>query len=148
MDRILELRGELLVALLQTFATVGAAIPLAVLIGTPLGIRLFNHAPGGISPSPRTHVVVSAVVNAVRSFPFMILLIAIIGSITITTVSFISYSAMVGLVVGGGIGDFAIRYGDYRYETPVMMVAIVLVLLVTFVQWGGIRLARLTDKRV
>ena len=74
---------------------------------------------------------------------------AIIGSITITTVSFISYSAMVGLVGGGGIGDFAIRYGYYRYETDVMLVAIVLmILLVTVVQWGGTRLASLTDKRV
>src|SRR5699024_12662229 len=46
----------------------------------------------------------------------------IIGSLTVTMVSFISYSAMVGLVGGGGIGDFAIRYGYYRYETAVMLV--------------------------
>ncbi|MDN5731697.1 MAG: ABC transporter permease subunit, partial [Yaniella sp.] len=73
----------------------------------------------------------------------------IIGSITITTVSFISYSAMVGLVGGGGIGDFAIRYGYYRYETVVMFVAVVLmVLLVSAVQWGGNSLARVADKRI
>ena len=73
----------------------------------------------------------------------------IIGSITITTVSFISYSAMVGLVGGGGIGDFAIRYGYYRYETVVMFVAVVLmVALVSAVQWGGNFLARVADKRI
>ena len=74
---------------------------------------------------------------------------ALIGSITITTVSFISYSAMVGLVGGGGIGDFAIRYGYYRYETEVMLVAIVLMLLlVSAVQMLGNRLVRITDKRL
>lgn len=73
----------------------------------------------------------------------------IVGSITITTVSFISYSAMVGLVGGGGIGDFAIRYGYYRYETPVMLVAIALMLLmVWFVQSSGTLLARRLDKRL
>ncbi len=74
---------------------------------------------------------------------------ALIGSITITTVSFISYSAMSGLVGGGGIGDLAIRYGYYRYETETMIVAcILMVLLVSIVQYGGTRIARMTDKRV
>ncbi|AXR74683.1 ABC transporter permease [Auritidibacter sp. NML130574] len=220
MERILELLPELTTALLQTFVMIGVAIPIAVLLGTPLGIWLVNHAPDGISPSPHLHKVISALVNAVRSFPFLILLIAIIpftrllvgttvgtaaaivpltvnaipyfarlveqninqlgsgpieaaramgatrgqiirqvmlvdarpaliGSITITTVSFISYSAMVGLVGGGGIGDFAIRYGYYRYETEVMLVAIVLMLLlVSAVQMLGNRLVRITDKRL
>lgn len=220
MERVIQLLPEFGEALLQTFAMIGVAIPLAVLLGTPVGIWLFIHAPGGIAPLPKTHAVVNGIVNTIRSFPFLILLIAIIpftrllvgttvgtaaaivpltinaipyfarlveqnitqlgtgaveasramgatrgqiirnvllvdakpaiiGSITITTVSFISYSAMVGLVGGGGIGDFAIRYGYYRYETDVMLVAIVLmILLVTVVQWGGTRLASLTDKRV
>ena len=73
---------------------------------------------------------------------------ALIGSITIMTVSFISYSAMAGLVGGGGIGDFAIRYGYYRYETPLMVVAILLMIgLVTVVQFSGSRLARALDRR-
>ena len=63
----------------------------------------------------------------------------LVSSITIMTVSFISYSAMAGLVGGGGIGDFAIRYGYYRYETALMITAIVLmIVLVTLVQLGGI----------
>ena len=73
----------------------------------------------------------------------------IVSSITIMTVSFISYSAMAGLVGGGGIGDFAIRYGYYRYETPLMITAIVLmILLVTIVQLGGSYVARRLDKRL
>jgi D-methionine transport system permease protein len=74
---------------------------------------------------------------------------ALLSSITIMTVSFISYSAMAGLVGGGGIGDFAIRYGYYRYETPLMITAIVLmILLVTIVQLGGSYIARRLDKRL
>ena len=53
-------------------------LPFAVLLGTPLGIWLFTHAPGGLSPSPRLHRVVDAAVSMLRSFPFLILLIAII----------------------------------------------------------------------
>ena len=64
------------------------------------------------------------------------------------TVSFISYSAMAGLVGGGGIGDFAIRYGYYRYEPALMVVAILLMIaLVAVVQTGGARWARSLDKR-
>ena len=74
---------------------------------------------------------------------------ALISSITIMTVSFISYSAMAGLVGGGGIGDFAIRYGYYRYETGLMLTAIVLmVLLVQGVQLGGSWFSRRADKRL
>lgn len=220
MDRIIELLPEFGEAMIQTGLMIGISIPIAVLLGTPIGIWLVTHAPGGMSPSPIMFKIVSSLVNAVRSFPFLILLIAIIpftrllvgttvgtaaaivpltinaipyfarlveqnitqmgdgpieaaramgatrgqiirsvmlvdarpaiiGSITITTVSFISYSAMVGLVGGGGIGDFAIRYGYYRYETPVMLVAIVIMLvLVTVVQLIGNKLVRVTDKRV
>ena len=52
--------------------------------------------------------------------------------------SLIGFSAMAGIVGGGGIGDLAIRYGYYRYETGVMIVTVViLVALVQIVQIGG-----------
>src|SRR5699024_6691038 len=47
-------------------------------------------------------------------------------------VSFISYSTIMGVVGGGGIGDFAIRYGYQRYETDIMYTAIVVIIV--FVQ--------------
>ncbi|MGP9526816.1 methionine ABC transporter permease [Glutamicibacter sp. AOP5-A2-18] len=218
-DRIVELAPEIWVAMAQTFAMLLVAIPIAILLGTPLGIWLFSMSPNGLRPRPRLHQIVDGIVNTIRSFPFLILLIAIIpftrfvvgttigtaavivpltinaipyfarfveqnisqlgngvveaaqamgatrgqiirevllvearpallSSVTIMTVSFISYSAMAGLVGGGGIGDFAIRYGYYRYETGVMLLAIILmILLVHAVQFVGTRLSRAADKR-
>lgn len=218
-DRIVELAPEIWVAMAQTFAMLLVAIPIAILLGTPLGIWLFSMSPNGLRPRPRLHQIVDGIVNTIRSFPFLILLIAIIpftrfvvgttigtaavivpltinaipyfarfveqnisqlgngvveaaqamgatrgqiirevllvearpallSSITIMTVSFISYSAVAGLVGGGGIGDFAIRYGYYRYETGVMLLAIILmILLVHAVQFVGTRLSRAADKR-
>ena len=219
-DRILEVLPEIGVAMGQTLTMLLVAIPLAVLLGTPLGVLLYTIGPNGLKHRPKLHRVLDGLVNLLRSFPFLILLIAIIpvtrfivgttigtaavivpltlnaipyfarfveqnlsqlgggvveaarsmgasrsqivrdvliveakpglvSSITIMTVSFISYSAMAGLVGGGGIGDFAIRYGYYRYETPLMITAIVLmILLVTVVQLGGSYVARRLDKRL
>ncbi|MEE1621757.1 methionine ABC transporter permease [Zafaria sp. Z1313] len=220
LSRIVELLPEIGVAMGQTFAMLLVSIPLAVLFGTPLGIWLYSMSPHGLKPRPRLHRIVDGLVNTMRSFPFLILLIAIIpvtrfivgttigtaavivpltinaipyfarfveqnlthlgtgvveaaramgatrgqivrdvllveakpaliGSVTIMTVSFISYSAMAGLVGGGGIGDFAIRYGYYRYETGVMFLAIILMIaLVQLVQIAGTRLGRRLDKRL
>lgn len=219
-DRIIEVWPEILAAMGQTVTMLLVAIPLAVLLGTPLGVLLYSIGPNGLKNKPKLHRILDGAVNLVRSFPFLILLIAIIpftrlvvgttigtaavivpltinaipyfarfveqnitqlgggvveaarsmgaskiqivrdvllveakpalvGSITIMTVSFISYSAMAGLVGGGGIGDFAIRYGYYRYETDLMVVAILLmILMVTAVQLGGSAIARRLDKRV
>jgi D-methionine transport system permease protein len=219
-DRILEVLPEIGVAMGQTLTMLLVAIPLAVLLGTPLGVLLYTIGPNGLKHRPKLHRTLDGLVNLIRSFPFLILLIAIIpitrfivgttigtaavivpltinaipyfarfveqnlsqlgsgvveaarsmgasrsqivrdvliveakpglvSSITIMTVSFISYSAMAGLVGGGGIGDFAIRYGYYRYETPLMITAIVLmILLVTIVQLGGSYIARRLDKRL
>ena len=62
----------------------------------------------------------------------------LLRGLTITAVSLIGYSAMAGIVGGGGIGDLAIRFGYYRYETNVMLITVILlVLLVQFVQSGG-----------
>ncbi len=220
LERILEVLPEIATAMGQTLTMLLVAIPLAVLLGTPLGVTLYTIGPNGLKHKPKLHRTLDGLVNLIRSFPFLILLIAIIpvtrfivgttigtaavivpltinaipyfarfveqnlsqlgggvveaarsmgasrsqivrdvliveakpglvSSITIMTVSFISYSAMAGLVGGGGIGDFAIRYGYYRYETPLMITAIVLmILLVTIVQLSGSYLARRLDKRL
>jgi D-methionine transport system permease protein len=55
---------------------------------------------------------------------------------------------MTGFVGGGGLGDIAIRYGYYRYQTGIMLVTVaLLVIIVQVLQEIGIRLARLGDKR-
>lgn len=72
----------------------------------------------------------------------------IIHGITITTISLVGYSAMAGIVGGGGIGDLAIRFGYYRYDNTIMITTVViLICLVQLIQFLGDRIARLTDKR-
>ena len=74
---------------------------------------------------------------------------AIVLSMTLAIVSLIGYSAMVGAVGGGGLGDLGIRYGYQRFM-PEMMAAVVLVLvaMVQAVQSAGDRLARRLNKRL
>lgn len=73
---------------------------------------------------------------------------SLIRAITVTLVSLIGFSAMAGIVGGGGIGDLAIRYGYYRYETGVMIVTVViLVVLVQFIQLVGDKLAIVFTKK-
>lgn len=74
---------------------------------------------------------------------------AIALGLTLAVVSLIGYSAMVGAVGGGGLGDLGIRYGYQRFLPEVMLaVVVVLVLLVQIVQTAGDRIARKVNKRV
>jgi D-methionine transport system permease protein len=73
----------------------------------------------------------------------------ITSALTLTIVSLIGYSAMVGAVGGGGLGDLGIRYGYQRFMPDVMaIVVVVLIVLVQLVQSAGDRLARQFDKRI
>ena len=73
---------------------------------------------------------------------------SLIIGFTTAFVSFISYSTIMGVVGGGGIGDFAIRYGYQRYETDIMYTAIVIIIIfVQVAQWFGFKLAKKLDKR-
>lgn len=65
----------------------------------------------------------------------------LIAGITITTVTLVSYTAMSGVIGGGGLGDLAIRYGFQRFQTDVMIVTvIILLILVQLLQTLGDRL--------
>ena len=69
------------------------------------------------------------------------------AAIAVTTI--LSYSAMSGFVGGGGLGDIAIRFGYYRYETGTMLVTVViLVLIVQVIQEVGNYLMKRTDRRL
>ncbi|MDR1828639.1 MAG: ABC transporter permease [Methylobacteriaceae bacterium] len=73
---------------------------------------------------------------------------AIIGGMTVCVVVMIGSSAMAGAVGAGGLGDLAIRYGYERYETKVLFdIIIILIVMVTIVQFTGEKLARLVDHR-
>lgn len=71
----------------------------------------------------------------------------IVGSaIAVTTI--LSYSAMAGFTGGGGLGDIAIRYGYNRYQTDIMLVTVVLlVVIVQVLQAVGMKIANGSDRR-
>lgn len=74
--------------------------------------------------------------------------ISILNGAVIAIGTIIGYSAMAGAVGGGGLGDIAIRYGYYRYETTIMIITvIIIVLLVQLFQYLGNTLAIKLDKR-
>jgi D-methionine transport system permease protein len=73
---------------------------------------------------------------------------SLLVGVTIAIGTILGYSAMAGVIGGGGLGDIAIRYGYYRYETDIMMVTVVLlVILVQILQTIGMRMSVRFDKR-
>ncbi|MBD7907744.1 methionine ABC transporter permease [Sporosarcina gallistercoris] len=68
--------------------------------------------------------------------------------LTTSIISFISYSTIMGVVGGGGIGDFAIRYGYQQFKTDLMIYMIVImIILVQLIQFTGTTVSRWIDKR-
>lgn len=209
----------LLKGLWQTTQMVAAAGLIGTLIGLPMGVFLATSGKGELFAAPKTNRVIGLIVNALRSTPFIILVVAIIPltrfitgtsigtiaaivpltistvpfvarlieaairevdkglieaaramgatpyqivakvllaealpgitlALTLTLVSLIGYSAMVGAVGGGGLGDLGIRYGYQRFMPEVMLAVVaVLIVLVQAVQSAGDHLARRFDKR-
>ena len=115
---------------------VGAAPFFARLVETSLkevdkGVIEAAHAMGAST----RHIILRVLLPEARP--------GLLAGMTITIVTLVSYTAMSGMVGGGGLGDLAIRYGYQRYETEVMLVAVVLmVVLVQLLQMAGDRLVR------
>ena len=129
-------------------------------VGLPLGIALTLTDEGGIAPNRTVYQILDVIINITRSIPFLILLIlvmpltkAIVGktygsTATIVLGTVLGYSAMAGVIGGGGLGDIAIRYGYYRYDTGVMLVTLVfIVAIVQLLQGLGNLAARKIDHR-
>ena len=73
---------------------------------------------------------------------------SILVGVTIALGTILGYSAMAGIVGGGGLGDIAMRYGYYRYEKEIMFVAVVLlVVLVQIFQTIGMKMSVKLDRR-
>lgn len=73
---------------------------------------------------------------------------SIIQGVTLTIISLVAFSAMAGVVGGGGIGDLAIRFGYYRYDNTIMIATVaILILLVQTIQIAGDWFAKSIDKR-
>ncbi len=216
---IVAMRSEIVQALWETFIMVGLSTTCAALFGTVLGVLLFMTANRQLHYNLPVNLVLDSVVNLMRAFPFVILMIAMIpatraivgstigpvaaslvlsvsgmfyfarlveqnlrevprgvieaaismgatplaivrkvllnearagmvSSITVLAISLLSYSAAAGMIGGGGLGDLAIRYGYYRYQTEVIVfIVAVLVLLVVLIQSLGTWIAHKLDKR-
>lgn len=117
------------------FASVALSIA-----AVPLFARLAESSFNGINPgvieasiaggAPLSMIVIDVLIPEAKK--------SIIQAITLTIISIIAFSATAGVVGGGGIGDLAIRYGYYRYDTLTMIVTVViLVIIVQLIQWIG-----------
>lgn len=74
---------------------------------------------------------------------------SLISNATIGITTILGYSAMSGIIGGGGLGKIAINYGYYRYKTLIMIMAVILlIVIVQIFQSVGDRLAKKSDKRL
>lgn len=72
----------------------------------------------------------------------------VIAGATVTAIALVSYTAMAGVVGAGGLGDLAVRFGYQRFQTDVMVVTVVLLLvLVQILQMAGDRLVTSVSHR-
>ena len=130
--------------------TVASIVPL-VIAAFPFVARLVEGSLREVNPN---------IVEAAQSMgasPFQIIVKvmlpesvpSLISNATIAITTILSYSAMSGIIGGGGLGKIAINYGYYRYKYVVMLIAVVLlVLMVQVFQSVGTRLAARCDKRL
>lgn len=133
----------LTVLLTGTSLGVAGAIPPLVVGGTPFFARLVETAlrevdHGIIEASQAMGASVRQIVTGAllpEALP------GIIAAATVTAIALVSYTALSGVVGGGGLGDLAIRYGYQRFQLNVMFVTIILLLiLVQVLQTVGNRL--------
>lgn len=213
---LLQLIGP---ALGETLVMVLFSTLVAVIIGFPVGVMLFVTGEGGFMKMPLLNRFCSWLVDVLRSFPFVILMIAIlpltrlivgtavgtaatilplslaaapfvarvietalieidpgvitaakamgstnwqiiykvlvpevmpsvVSGITLTIINLIGYSAMAGILGGGGLGQLAIAYGYNRFRTDVMVSSVlVIIVLVVMIQFVGTKLSTMLLKR-
>lgn len=212
--------AELIIpAALETIIMVFFSTLFSLLMGLPLGILLVITEENGIWEKKKLNRFLNGIINILRSFPFLILMIllfpiskvivgktigttativplsiaaapfvariiesslkeidkgiiesslamgcsiyqiitkvlipeslpSLILGITTTIINLVGYSAMAGAIGGGGLGDVAIRYGLYRFQTDVMIVAVLLIIvLVQSIQFLGNKLSIKVNKK-
>ncbi|MBB6503381.1 D-methionine transport system permease protein [Sphingomonas endophytica] len=129
---------------------VAGAIPPLVVAAAPFYARLVEQA---LRDVPRTTIEAAQAMGATRWQIVTKALLpealpGLVSGATVTAVALVSFTAMAGVVGAGGLGDLAIRYGYQRFQTDVMLVTVVLmVVLVQLIQYGGDQLARRLDHR-
>ncbi|WP_374584355.1 methionine ABC transporter permease [Ideonella dechloratans] len=136
--------------LVGTSLGVAGAIPPLVAAAAPFFARLAENTLREVDPGV---VEASQAMGArLHQLVFKVLLPealpGLIGATTVTAVALVSYTAMSGVIGGGGLGDLAVRYGYQRFQTEVMVVTVALMLvLVQLVQTLGDRLVRRCQTR-
>lgn len=132
-----------------SIGTTAAIVPLAV-AAIPFMARVSENALHEVDPG----LVTAA--RAMGATPAQIIwkvllpeaMPGLVAAAVVTLVSLIGYSAMAGVIGGGGLGDVAVRYGYQRYQPDVMRaVVVVLVLMVLLVQSFGDRIVRRMSHR-
>lgn len=132
-----------------TFGTTAASFPLAfvaVAIYARLVEQILLELPGGILAAARS--MGANLWQTVTKFLYVEARSGLVYALTSATISFVSYSTVMGVVGGGGIGDFALRYGYQEYQFTLMYTAIVLTIAcVLILQTAGHLLSRALDRR-
>lgn len=133
-----------------TVGTVATIVPLVV-AAFPFVARLAETSLREVSPN---------IIEAAQSMgasPFQIIVKvmipesvpSLISNLTTAITTILGYSAMSGIIGGGGLGKIAINYGYYRYKYLVMLVAVILlIILVQIFQTVGTRLTVKLDRRL
>ena len=132
-----------------SFGTVAATFPLgivAVAIYARFTEQILLELPGGLTEAAQS------MGASVSQTVFRFLLVdgrsGLVYALTSATISFVSYSTVLGVVGGGGVGDFAMRYGYHQYDYALMYVSIALIVMcVIGLQSLGHLLSRRLDKR-
>ena len=130
--------------------TAASIVPL-VIAAAPFVARLVESSLREVNPN---------IIEAAQSMgatPFQIIakvmipesIPSLISNFTIAITTVLGYSAMSGIIGGGGLGKIAINYGYYRYKYLVMIIAVIfLIILVQIFQAVGTKLAVKSDKRL
>lgn len=133
----------------RRIGTTASIVPLTV-SAIPFLARLlegdFNSVDRGIIEAARA--MGSSTQTIVRKVVIKETLPNIISSITMTIISLVGQSAIVGMIGGGGLGDIAIRYGYQRNQKDILWAAcIAIIILVQLVQFIGINTSKAIDKK-
>lgn len=126
-----------------------ASVSLAI-AAIPFFARLVETALRDVHPGKldAAHAMGSTKMQSVTKVLIPEAMPALVASITTTVVTIVGYSAMAGLIGGGGLGRLAYNYGFQRYQFDVMIITVViLVVMVQAIQMAGDHLAKKIDHR-
>lgn len=131
-----------------TLGTIPASVPLSF-----IGIAIFaRYVEQSLLEVPKPLIDTALTMGAttrqiVRHFYLVEARSSLIHGLTATLISLLSYSSVMGVVSGGGLGDFAMVHGYHNHHYELMtLVVILIIIIVQIIQWFGYALARKLDQ--